>query len=81
MEYEYIVVAIASALAGIGTGLVGLSAATAMVPLMIVLSFYAPHLAESMERRYNRRKVTKEEPKGVLYVRRSWNAYYRRGNH
>ena len=37
MNYEYIVVAIASALAGIGTGLVGLSAATAMVPLMIVL--------------------------------------------
>lgn len=37
MDYEYIVVAIASALAGIGTGLVGLSAATAMVPLMIVL--------------------------------------------
>ena len=37
MGYEYIVVAIASALAGIGTGLVGLSAATAMVPLMIVL--------------------------------------------
>lgn len=37
MEYEYIVVAIAAALAGIGTGLVGLSAATAMVPLMIVL--------------------------------------------
>ena len=31
MGYEYIVVAIASALAGIGTGLVGLSAATAMV--------------------------------------------------
>ena len=34
---EYIIVALASALAGIGTGLVGLSAATAMVPLMIVL--------------------------------------------
>ena len=37
MFYEYIVVVLASALAGIGTGLVGLSAATAMVPLMIVL--------------------------------------------
>lgn len=37
MGYEYFVVAIAAALAGIGTGLVGLSAATAMVPLMIVL--------------------------------------------
>jgi len=37
MEYEYIVVIIASALAGIGTGLVGLSAATAMVPLLITL--------------------------------------------
>lgn len=34
---EYIVTALAAALAGIGTGLVGLSAATAMVPLMIVL--------------------------------------------
>ena len=34
---EYIVVIIASMLAGIGTGLVGLSAATAMVPLLIVL--------------------------------------------
>lgn len=34
---EYLVVLLASALAGIGTGLVGLSAATAMVPLMIVL--------------------------------------------
>lgn len=34
---EYIVVFIASMLAGIGTGLAGLSAATAMVPLMIVL--------------------------------------------
>ncbi len=34
---EYIVAAIAAALAGIGTGLVGLSAATAMVPLLIVL--------------------------------------------
>ena len=37
MGYEYLVVTLASALAGIGTGLVGLSAATAMVPLMIVL--------------------------------------------
>ena len=37
MGYEYIVVAIAAALAGIGTGLVGLSAATAIVPLLIVL--------------------------------------------
>lgn len=37
MIYEYIVVAFAAALAGIGTGLVGLSAATAMVPLLIVL--------------------------------------------
>lgn len=37
MVYEYIVVTLAAALAGIGTGLVGLSAATAMVPLMIVL--------------------------------------------
>jgi len=34
---EYLVVALAAALAGIGTGLVGLSAATAMVPLLIVL--------------------------------------------
>lgn len=34
---EYIIVAIAAMLAGIGTGLVGLSAATAMVPLLIVL--------------------------------------------
>ena len=34
---EYFVVFIASMLAGIGTGLAGLSAATAMVPLMIVL--------------------------------------------
>ena len=34
---EYFVVFVASMLAGIGTGLVGLSAATAMVPLMIVL--------------------------------------------
>ena len=37
MGYEYLVVTISAALAGIGTGLVGLSAATAMVPLMIVL--------------------------------------------
>ena len=37
MWYEYIVVTLAAALAGIGTGLVGLSAATAMVPLLIVL--------------------------------------------
>ena len=35
--FEYLVVIFASALAGIGTGLVGLSAATAMVPLLIVL--------------------------------------------
>lgn len=34
---EYAVVILASILAGVGTGLVGLSAATAMVPLMIVL--------------------------------------------
>lgn len=34
---EYIVVFISAMLAGIGTGLVGLSAATAMVPLLIVL--------------------------------------------
>ena len=37
MGYEYIVVTLAAMLAGIGTGLVGLSAATAMVPLLIVL--------------------------------------------
>lgn len=37
MFYEYAVVALAAMLAGIGTGLAGLSAATAMVPLMIVL--------------------------------------------
>lgn len=37
MGYEYLIVSFASALAGIGTGLVGLSAATAMVPLLIVL--------------------------------------------
>lgn len=35
--FEYLIVTLAAALAGIGTGLVGLSAATAMVPLMIVL--------------------------------------------
>lgn len=34
---EYIIVIIAAMLAGIGTGLVGLSAATVMVPLLIVL--------------------------------------------
>lgn len=34
---EWIVCILAAALAGIGTGLVGLSAATAMVPLLIVL--------------------------------------------
>lgn len=34
---EYLIVIIASILAGVGTGLVGLSAATAMVPLLIVL--------------------------------------------
>ena len=34
---EFLIVFIAAALAGIGTGLVGLSAATAMVPLLIVL--------------------------------------------
>lgn len=37
MIHEYIVVIFAAMLAGIGTGLVGLSAATAMVPLLIVL--------------------------------------------
>ena len=37
MGYEYLVVTLAAALAGVGTGLVGLSAATAMVPLLIVL--------------------------------------------
>lgn len=37
MIYEYLITALAAALAGIGTGLVGLSAATAMVPLLIVL--------------------------------------------
>jgi uncharacterized membrane protein YfcA len=34
---EHFVVVLASVLAGVGTGLVGLSAATAMVPLLIVL--------------------------------------------
>lgn len=34
---EYLIVAVAAMLAGVGTGLVGLSAATAMVPLLIVL--------------------------------------------
>lgn len=37
MGYEYMIVSLAAALAGVGTGLVGLSAATAMVPLLIVL--------------------------------------------
>lgn len=37
MISEYIIVVLAAVLAGIGTGLVGLSAATAMVPLLIVL--------------------------------------------
>lgn len=37
MIFEYIIVVLAAMLAGIGTGLVGLSAATAMVPLLIVL--------------------------------------------
>ena len=37
MWYEYLVVILAATLAGVGTGLVGLSAATAMVPLLIVL--------------------------------------------
>lgn len=35
--YEYWIVSLSAALAGIGTGLAGLSAATAMVPLLIVL--------------------------------------------
>ena len=45
MVHEYIVVTLAAMLAGIGTGLVGLSAATAMVPLLIVLcpSFGGEH--------------------------------------
>ena len=37
MGYEYWIVILAATLAGVGTGLVGLSAATAMVPLLIVL--------------------------------------------
>ena len=37
MGYEYFVVILAAMLAGVGTGLVGLSAATAMVPMLIVL--------------------------------------------
>ena len=37
MIHEYFIVILAATLAGIGTGLVGLSAATAMVPLLIVL--------------------------------------------
>lgn len=37
MGFEYLIVSFAAAIAGIGTGLVGLSAATAMVPLLIVL--------------------------------------------
>ncbi len=37
MIHEYFVVTLAAILAGVGTGLVGLSAATAMVPLLIVL--------------------------------------------
>ena len=37
MGYEIWIVILAAALAGVGTGLVGLSAATAMVPLLIVL--------------------------------------------
>lgn len=37
MGFEYFIVSFSAALAGIGTGLVGLSAATAMVPLLIVL--------------------------------------------
>lgn len=42
---EWFICILAAALAGIGTGLVGLSAATAMVPLMIVLcpSFQGTH--------------------------------------
>ena len=42
---EYLVVFLAALLAGVGTGLVGLSAATAMVPLLIVLcpSFQGEH--------------------------------------
>ena len=42
---EYIIVILAAMLAGVGTGLVGLSAATAMVPILIVLcpSFGGEH--------------------------------------
>ncbi len=42
---EYLVIVIASILAGVGTGLVGLSAATVMVPLLVVLcpSFQGSH--------------------------------------
>lgn len=36
MKMEWIVCILAAALAGIGTGLVGLSAATVMVPLLII---------------------------------------------
>ena len=45
MPYEFVVVVIAAILAGIGTGLVGLSAATIMIPLLIVLcpSFQSEH--------------------------------------
>ena len=39
---EFLIVFIASMLAGVGTGLVGLSAATAMVPLMVVLLQHTP---------------------------------------
>lgn len=35
--FEYLIIIIASILAGVGTGLVGLSAATVMVPLLVVL--------------------------------------------
>lgn len=42
---EYLIIIIASILAGVGTGLVGLSAATVMVPLLVVLcpSFQGTH--------------------------------------
>ena len=45
MGFEFLIVIIAASLAGIGTGLVGLSASTAMVPLLIVLcpSFMGEH--------------------------------------
>ena len=45
MIYEYIVVIIAALLAGVSTGLVGLSAATVMVPLLITFcpSFQGEH--------------------------------------